>query len=109
MIREALLSVPGVEICGLAESCAQALQLVRTLLPNAVTLDLSLTDGSSIPLIPRLLEACPGLLLIVFSLNVDPIIRSKVLQAGAAYCFNKDAGVDPIVSVVKASTISTSL
>lgn len=108
MLADALSPLPGLEISGVADTCSEALALVRTHLPAIVTLDLTLKDGSSIPYIPKLLAARPGLMIIVFSLNVDPVIQAKVLQSGAAHCFDKTQGADPIVEAVKAGTVTTS-
>ncbi|MFN7934951.1 MAG: response regulator [Bryobacteraceae bacterium] len=109
MLADALSPLPGLEISGVADTCGPALDLVRTHQPEIVTLDLTLKDGSSIPYIPKLLAARPGLKLIVFSLNIDPIIRTKVLQSGAAHCFDKTLGADPIVEAVRAGTMTTSI
>lgn len=109
MLADALSQLPGLEIIGVADASGPGLDLVRAHQPEIVTLDLTLKDGSSIPHIPKLLAARPGLMLIVFSLNIDPIIRTKVLQCGAARCFDKTLGADPVVEAVKAGTMTTSI
>ena len=107
MLREAFSAVPGLEIQGLAPSCATAVDLVRKHQPDIVTLDLKLNDGSSIAHIPEMLALRPGLLIIVFSLNIDPLVREKVLHAGATHCFYKEVGVGAVVQAILGSTMTT--
>ena len=107
MLTEALSTVPGLEIKGLAASCGSALDLIRKHQPDILTLDLKLTDGSSIVHIPEMLSLRPGLLIIVFSLNIDPLVRDKVLHAGATHCFDKELGVGAVVQAILGSTMTT--
>lgn len=101
MLREALTQVDGIEVAGVASTCRDASQLVEQHQPATAILDLQLEDGSSIPHIPRFLEARPGMAIIVFSLHVDPAICEKVMKAGAAYCLDKNGGVEPVVEAVQ--------
>lgn len=101
MLQDALARLPGIEIAGVADSCHSALELVARHQPAAITLDLTLKDGSSVPRISSFAATRPGLKIIVFSLSVEPVIRQKVLTAGAAYCLDKNDGVQSVVDAVR--------
>lgn len=101
MLREALTRIEGIEVAGVAASCRHGSQLVEQHQPKTAILDLQLEDGSSIPHIPQFLAARPGMVIIVFSLHVDPAICRKVIKAGASYCLDKKGGVDAVVEAVQ--------
>jgi len=106
LLREALTQIDGIEVAGVASSCRHASQLVEQHQPKTAILDLQLEDGSSIPHIPHFLAARPGMVIIVFSLHVDPAICRKVLQAGASYCLDKKGGLKPVVEAVQRIQLS---
>ena len=101
MLREALSQIDGIVVAGVASTCRDATHLVERYQPTTAILDLQLEDGSSIPHIPDFLAARPGMVIIVFSLHVDPAVCRKVLKAGAAYCLDKMCGVEPVVEAVQ--------
>ena len=100
MLKAAFAEVPGFTVLAVAESCVDALEAVKRHRPDAVVLDLSLRDGSSIPIISQLLASCPALFIVVFSLGIDPLIQKKVLDAGAHHCFDKREGPDNVVNAL---------
>lgn len=85
MLRE-LVSDPGrIEVVGMADSQASALDAIRRLAPDAVVLDLQLRTGSGTEVI-RAVRADPALAatrLIVTSNHTSPRLRDGCLELGA--------------------------
>jgi DNA-binding NarL/FixJ family response regulator len=91
MLRE-LLSEPGrVEVVGTADTDASVVAAIRSLLPDAVVLDLQLGTGSGADVI-RAVRADPALAgtrLIVTSNHTSPQLRAGCLELGADGYFDK--------------------
>lgn len=93
-----MLSVEqGLEVVGEAATIAAALTLVRTGAPDVLLLDLGLDDGLSLAAIPELLEARPGLRIIVLTMHDEESYRANALAAGAAAYLLKDAPPSELV------------
>jgi DNA-binding NarL/FixJ family response regulator len=96
MVRERLAEIirqePDLEVCGEAESRAQALTLITSQRPHLVILDLSLKDAFGLDLI-RDLRACqPGLQVLVLTMHESALYAERALRAGASgYLTKRDA------------------
>lgn len=96
MVRERLAEIirqePDLEVCGEAESRAEALDVVTRRQPHLVILDLSLKDAFGLDLI-RDLRACqPGLRVLVLTMHESALYAERALRAGAAgYLTKRDA------------------
>jgi len=71
------------KICGQAASSFAALEQVPLLLPDLVTMDVSLPDKNGLELIKDLLCRVPGLLILVFSMHDETLYAERVMRAGA--------------------------
>lgn len=86
MIREGLSKSfveKELEICGYAESSAEALELIPALQPDLVTMDISLPDKNGLELIKDLLARMPNLKILVFSMHDETLYAERVMRAGA--------------------------
>lgn len=66
-----LAAAPDMEVVGTAYHGARAVELVRTLRPNVVTLDLELTGMSSLDVLDQIMHECPTPVVLVSSTNQE--------------------------------------
>jgi DNA-binding NarL/FixJ family response regulator len=88
-LRELYLSIPGIDVVGIAGTVSGARELIAATRPAIVSLDLWLEDGSSLDLIPFLRETYPETAIIVVTQHAEAFFRKKVRNAGAAYFVDK--------------------
>ena len=91
---------PGLEVCGGAESAAQALGLVERLKPDLVLTDISLTGRNGLELIKDLRASQPGLPVLVLSMHEESLYAGRALRAGARGYVMKRAGGDRVVEAI---------
>jgi two-component system nitrate/nitrite response regulator NarL len=92
-----------IEIAGYAPTGKEALEIVRTALPDVVLLDLRLPDMLAPELIGGLRRYVPEARIIVFTAYPDhPAVRAA-LEAGACGVVPKDAARTDLVSVILAA------
>lgn len=94
-VREALSMLideqPDLEVCGVAGTAADALEMIRDVHPDVVLTDLSLPGMSGIELIERLQTEDPEQRVVVVSAHVEPAHAEQALVAGAVgYCLKSD-------------------
>jgi DNA-binding NarL/FixJ family response regulator len=92
---------PDLEVCGEAESAAQALSLVEKLKPDLVLTDISLTGRNGVELIKDLRVLRPGLPVLVLSMYEESLYAVRVLRAGARGYVMKRAGGDRVVEAIR--------
>jgi DNA-binding NarL/FixJ family response regulator len=66
-----------------ASSGSAVLEAVEQYTPNAFILDLSLDDGSSLPLIGKLRQRLPGAAIVVFTGHRNELLNEQCVRAGA--------------------------
>lgn len=71
------------EVCGEADSRADALKLVRQKRPDLIVVDISLKDGSGIDLIFEIREWNPQARVLVASIHDESLYADRALRAGA--------------------------
>ena len=86
---------------GAAESAMQALLREQ---PDLVLMDVGLkgSDANGIELAARMLECCPGLHVLMFSMYDNPEYVQRALQAGARGYVLKDASADELLAAIEA-------
>jgi CheY-like chemotaxis protein len=103
MLRE-LLTEPGrIEVVGVAETQAAAVEAIRRLAPDAVVLDLQLRSGSGTEVI-RAVRADPALAatrLIVTSNHTSPQLREGCLELGADAYLDKVKELPQLAEMVR--------
>jgi DNA-binding NarL/FixJ family response regulator len=104
MLRE-LLTEPGrIEIVGVADTEASALEAIRELAPDAVVLDLQLRIGSGADVI-RAVRSDPSVAatrLMVTSNHTSPQLRAGCLELGADGFFDKVKELEALAARVRA-------
>ena len=96
LFREALRNMlqrhPDIEVVGEAGDGIEAVELVGSLLPDVLVMDIRMPRLNGIAAIARLLAAHPSVKVIVLSVNAEHIFASEMLTAGArGYVTKSDA------------------
>jgi len=71
--------------------------------PAVLVLDINMPEGSSLPLIPELLEASPGTRIVVLTVQNDPAFAHAAMRAGATGYVLKNAATTELVDAVRAA------
>jgi DNA-binding NarL/FixJ family response regulator len=101
LLRDLLADVPGLEIAGEAGDVPEALELVRTLRPDVVILDIHLTGGSGITVLREIKRMRPVPVVIMLTSLGHPAYRPAALEAGADYFFEKTTGLPEMHRTLK--------
>ena len=81
-----------IEVCGEAETAAEALEKIPQAAPDLVIADISLEGMNGIEFIKRLQTERPGLEVLVVSMHEESLYAERALQAGAVgYIMKKEA------------------
>ena len=107
LVREGLqariASQPDMQVCGEASSATEALPMVATLLPDLVTVDISLGEGSSgLDLIKRLRANGYDGKLLVLSAHEDALYAERSVKAGANGYISKNEAQGKTLSALRA-------
>jgi DNA-binding NarL/FixJ family response regulator len=97
MMREGLASLletqPDMEVCGQAETAAQALDLIPTSKPAVVIADITLPGKSGFEMIKDIAAMFPGVITLAVSMHDESVYAERVLRAGArGYIMKKEGG-----------------
>lgn len=90
------------QVCGEAESVAEALQLVEDLEPDLLVVDISLKGTSGLELIKQLRSRRPHLPMLVCSMHDESLFAERALRAGARGYIGKREAPDDLVTAVRA-------
>jgi two-component system, NarL family, invasion response regulator UvrY len=80
--RALLEADPGVEVIE-AQDGASGFAAFFDLKPDVAVIDINLPGHSGLELLRRIIDEAPEARLIVFSMNDDPIVAARAIQAGA--------------------------
>jgi len=100
-VRESLSQERDMAVCGEAADEASARELVQSLHPDVVLLDLSLGDSNGMDLIPWMIKADPALRVLVLSMHDEALYAERVIHAGARGYINKREPPDTIVAAIR--------
>ena len=101
-LRLVLQDIEGFEIVGDAADHAAARELVATLRPDVLLLDLTFPEGDALPLLRNLRTQYPALRMIVLTMHGDPETVRQALAAGAAGYLVKGARSLDLVEAIRA-------
>ena len=90
-IRSLLEKMPGVEVVGEAADGREALNLVKTLLPDIVLMDIAMAGLNGLEATARIAREFPGVRVIILSMHANEEYVLQTLRAGAAGYLLKDA------------------
>lgn len=103
-----LQSEPGFEVVGTALSGARALDLARTLRPDAMTLDLGLPDMNGLVVLDRLMHECPLPVLMVSGVSRHAASATlEALRRGAVdFVLKYTAGTDTSAEALRREIVT---
>lgn len=88
---------------GSGSSSEALLDLEQREKPDAFVLDLSLDDGSSIPLMKTLRAARPDCALIAYTGHSNPVLTEQCLKAGCDKVVTKAGPVEELLDAIRAA------
>jgi len=92
---------PDLEICGEAETAAEALRAVEKHKPDLVLTDISLPGRNGIEFIKDLRALHPDVPVLVLSMHDEALYAGRALRAGARGYVMKRAGGDRVVAAIR--------
>jgi DNA-binding NarL/FixJ family response regulator len=90
-IRSLLEKIPGVEVVGEASNGRDALELVRTKLPDLVLMDIAMKELGGLEALPRITKTFPSVKVVILSAHANEEYVIRALRSGAAGYMLKDA------------------
>lgn len=97
----ALIEQQGdIEVCGQAESAADALRLVKSARPDVALVDLSLKGTSGLELLKDLKIRHPELPTIVVTMHAESLYAERVLRAGARGYVAKQEATEKVLTAI---------
>ena len=100
-LRLLLSSRADIQVVGEAASGTEAIALLRTEQPDMALLDLFLTDGASLALLPQLQAASPGTRLLVLTATPDVALHRAVMAAGARGVVLKEEPAEVLLKAIE--------
>lgn len=104
-IRERLTRVisglRGVHVVGYAGSASEAISGIQEAKPDVVTLDILLDQGTGYDVLEKVKSPSAPPVVIVLTNFPYPQYRTKYIQGGADYFFDKSTELDSVVGVLK--------
>jgi DNA-binding NarL/FixJ family response regulator len=86
---------------GSASSIPSLCEAGARLAPQVVVLDVELEGESSVRNLPRILEACPGSRVVMYSGHVHPAIVRGALEAGATAYVAKNGDFGELLTAIR--------
>jgi DNA-binding NarL/FixJ family response regulator len=90
-IRALLEKIPNVEVVAEAASGREALEMVKTKLPNLVLMDVAMADLGGLEALSRITKDFPGVKVMILSAHANEEYVIRALRTGAAGYMLKDA------------------
>lgn len=93
--------IDGLDEVETAGTLAQTLDCVQRVHPTLMILDLYLPDGNALQILPALRRMEPGMQIAMLSNDASEFNRSKCLQAGADWFFDKSTEFEKVLELVR--------
>jgi DNA-binding NarL/FixJ family response regulator len=100
-VRELLERQEGLEVCGEADSVADALAGLESSNPDLVIVDISLRDGSGLELVEKLRDRDPSIATLAWSMHDEDLFAERALRAGAMGYVSKAASAGEMVQAAR--------
>jgi DNA-binding NarL/FixJ family response regulator len=95
-----LSAEPGIDIAGEASNGREAIDLVSTLLPNLVLMDVQMPVMDGISATKEITRQHPGVVVVLISLHDDETSRALAREAGASDFIAKHAVADHLLAAL---------
>src|ERR1700730_4148579 len=90
-IRALIEKISNVEVVGEANSGREALEMIKSKLPNLVLMDIAMSELGGLEALPRITKDFPGVKVIILSAHANEEYVIRALRSGAAGYLLKDA------------------
>ncbi len=100
-LRALLAHEPDVEIAGEASSAQETLQLVETLRPSLVLMDIGLPDASGIDTTAAIKARWPDVAVVALTIHEDEEYFFRMLHAGASGYVPKRAAPEELLTAIR--------
>ena len=98
----ALLEQEGFRVCGEAANGREAIDKSSELAPDLIILNLSMPILSGLEALPLILQRCPGVKVVIFTLDESIELEQHLFRLGAHGFVSKPAGPKALLKEVKA-------
>ncbi len=105
----ALLSQPGIEVVGEAESGNEAVRLAQSIQPDVMLLDIRMKDGDGLQSLPQIKAASPKTSVIILTTYASTAYLAKAISGGAAGYLSKETDPEQIVRAVRSAAAGDAL
>jgi DNA-binding NarL/FixJ family response regulator len=105
----ALLTRPGLEVIGEADSGAGAVDLAEALKPDVMLLDIRMKEGDGLQSLPRIKAVSPRTSVIMLTTYANPGYLARAISGGASGYLSKETDPDQIVRAVRAAAAGDEL
>ncbi|GAA4468721.1 response regulator transcription factor [Novipirellula rosea] len=93
---------PTLEVCGMASTEQEGLQMLREQQPDLAIIDLSLDEGDGLDLIKSAMSINPEIKILVISAHDENLYAHRVLAAGALGFINKRRAPEKLIDGIQA-------
>ena len=100
-IRDALKEIPGVEVAGEANDGREAIELVKSLRPDVVFMDISMPGLNGLDATERIVKAFPQVRVVILSRHDNEAYYWRALQVGASGYLLKQAAIAELKGAVQ--------
>ena len=92
---------PDLTICGEAQTEQQARQLVRSLKPDVIVVDLSLEEGDGFNVVRDVHAHFPEIRILVLSMHDETIYAERLISEGASGYIMKQAATEQLITALR--------
>lgn len=101
-LREALGKDSDIEVVGDAGTAAETLEMIQSVRPDVLLLDLSLPDKSGFEVLNEMRESDTAPLVVVLTWHTEPSYAARAIAAGAHGYVNKSVTPEDLLSAIRA-------
>jgi DNA-binding NarL/FixJ family response regulator len=104
-----LLTRPGIEVIGEADSGNAAVVLAQDMQPDVMLLDIRMKDSDGLQALPAIKAASPRTSVIILTTYANPAYLARAISGGASGYLSKETDPDQIVRAVRAAASGDNL
>ncbi|BAN01918.1 response regulator transcription factor [Ilumatobacter coccineus] len=102
LLTSALSMSERVTVVGSVGTAIDGVRQVASLRPDVVLLDYDLPDGDGVSVVSAIIEASPGVRVLMLTSYTDPVVLSEAMEAGCSGFITKRNGASEILAAVLA-------
>ena len=100
LLEEALSTLCGLRIVGVAEDGAIAIDMIEKTYPDLLVLDVAMPIKNGIEVLRHVRQRNEHPLIVMFTANPSKVLRDACLKEGADHCIDKSE-LDRLISICK--------